>query len=337
MSASSVRSRNAVGGPRSSPHQRQQRMTLRCRILVDPCEHVADVSDGIGRLELDGPVARRVALAQRIEESLHQGLAADARDVADTVVEVDRPLDEQPEDSFEECLDLRLSVARARLRYNRGLRTAALLLHPHEHPLVRRLQNLRRLVQDVDARGLLPTSIQKLPGVLPHLLQALEGAEELLVQWPLAVAQQLGVRLAQPKACQEVCQHLLLLVDYARLVAQCGRSLKDGLGGRLALPQLGAGTVASTFQGIHKLVQALNALLQLAEGVDEVLVQQEVLPLDRRPQVPACLHRVLIEEAGEALERVPRCLGIHSQGQRLLDLLSDVAARRRCCYGGGGG
>mmetsp|Transcript_30229 Transcript_30229/g.96545 ORF Transcript_30229/g.96545 Transcript_30229/m.96545 type:complete len:234 (+) Transcript_30229:603-1304(+) len=58
----------------SPPHQRCSGLLLRRCILVDPGKHVADISHGVARLQLDGPGAGDIALTQGLKETLRQGL-----------------------------------------------------------------------------------------------------------------------------------------------------------------------------------------------------------------------------------------------------------------------
>jgi len=188
---------------------------------MHPSKHIADVANRIAGLELNGPGARGVALAQGLEEALNEGLLPHARDVADTVVEVHRPLSQKRQDTLQHRARRGVELGRRAFRHHRRSRSSALLGDPDEHPLVGRLQNLGCLMQDIHAGGLLTASVEHLPRIGADLLEASEGAEELLIQRPVPVLHELGIGLGEPEFGEELSEHLLFLLDDLGLVPKC--------------------------------------------------------------------------------------------------------------------
>ena len=78
--------------------------------------------------------------------------------------------------------------------------------------------------------------------------------------------------------------------------------VRDGLADRQAAA--GLHRLARLGHGRHVLVQRVRALLHCPEGVEEVVIDLEVPPLDLAPRVPPRLEGVLREEAGQLLEGV---------------------------------
>mmetsp|Transcript_78744 Transcript_78744/g.222610 ORF Transcript_78744/g.222610 Transcript_78744/m.222610 type:complete len:353 (+) Transcript_78744:810-1868(+) len=306
---------------------------------MDPGQHVAHVAHGVACLQLDGP-RRGVALAQGREEALLQRLAPGPRHVPRAVVEVHGPLLQQPQRAPQEAARRRVELGRRTPRAG----ATALLLDPDEEPLVGGLQDLRGLVQDVDARGLLAAGVEHLPRVRADLLEAREGLEELVVHRLVARAHQLRVGLGEPEPGQEFTKDLLLLLDDLGLVPQAGGLLQDRLRLRLACTQLGTSPFAGTLECTHESLKTLDIALQFTKRRNKLFVQQQVLPFYGRPQISPCVHGVLIEEAGKALQGIARRLGIDTCCQCLLNLLHKVAAWRMrrvafrcgCCRGARG-
>merc|ERR1719397_1232199 len=94
------------------------------------------------------------------------------------------------------------------------------------------------------------------------------------------------------------------------------------MGDRLASSQSLLHLLARVRHGCHVAVQRLHPVLDRPEGIQEVLVDLQVPPLNLSPKVAPCLHVVLSEKAGELLQRINSIFIIFKPGIKNLFELS---------------